>query len=191
MPASGANFSSYSALARPLGRTYVHSTVARVVVDAYARLAHQAPGKVFMIGETGWKNGGRFRPHRTHQNGLSVDFMVPVIDANSKSVPLPTSAFNKFGYALEFDKQGRHENLRIDFEAIAAHLLALRDAAAAQDTRVALVIFDPQYLPMLFATDRGNELRALPFMQGKAWVRHDDHYHVDFAVACQPLSDAD
>ena len=24
------------------------------------------------------------------------------------------------------------------------------------------------------------------FMQGAAWVRHDEHYHVDFAVPSKP-----
>jgi penicillin-insensitive murein endopeptidase len=26
--------------------------------------------------------------------------------------------------------------------------------------------------------------QKLPFMKGKSWVRHDEHYHVDFAVPC-------
>lgn len=24
-------------------------------------------------------------------------------------------------------------------------------------------------------------------MQRDAWLRHDEHYHVDFAVSCKPL----
>jgi penicillin-insensitive murein endopeptidase len=27
----------------------------------------------------------------------------------------------------------------------------------------------------------------LRFMKNKPWVRHDEHYHVDFAVPCKPL----
>ena len=26
------------------------------------------------------------------------------------------------------------------------------------------------------------------FMKGKPWVRHDEHYHVDFAAPCKPHS---
>lgn len=38
-----------------------------------------------------------------------------------------------------------------------------------------------------FAAPRGAYLRQHPrFMAGKAWVRHDEHYHVDFAVRCKP-----
>ena len=68
---------------------------------------------------------GRIRLHRTHQSGLSVDFMVPVLDKLGRSVPLPTTALNKFGYDIEFDKDGKFGDLTIDFEAIAEHLRQL------------------------------------------------------------------
>ena len=42
-------------------------------------------------------------------------------------------------------------------------------------------------MPGLFKTAHGDALRKLPFMQGKPWIRHDEHYHVDFAVPCEPL----
>ena len=50
------------------------------------------------------------------------------------------------------------------------------------------MILDPAYLPALLATPRGPYLRArLRFMKKPAWIRHDEHYHVDFAVPCQPM----
>jgi penicillin-insensitive murein endopeptidase len=141
---------------------------------------------VFVYGETGWKSGGRIRPHRTHQNGLSVDFMVPVLDKAGRSVPLPTSALNRFGYDIEFDTAGRYEGLEVDFPAIAEHLYQLHAAARAHGSGIALVIFDRAYLPRLFATPRGPYLQQnLNFMKRQPWVRHDEHYHVDFAVKCQ------
>jgi len=168
LPASGANFSAYSNAGHLIGRTHVHSTVKDVVVDAYKGLEKAAPGKIFVYGETGWKSGGRIRPHRTHQNGLSVDFMVPVLDRTGRSVPLPTS--------------------EIDFAAVAEHLYQLEAAARRRGIGIALVIFDTGYLPRLFATARGPYLQQnLKFMKGKPWVRHDEHYHVDFAVRCKPL----
>jgi penicillin-insensitive murein DD-endopeptidase len=188
LPASGINFSAYSALGSSLGRTYVHAKVEKIVTGAYATLAQTQASKKYVYGETGLAQGGRFRPHRTHQNGTSVDFMVPVLDANGRSVPLPTSALDKFGYSLEFDAQGKLDGLRIDFEAIAEHLFALHIAAKSQGVTLSLVIFDPPYLPMLFATQRGAWLQQnIPFMKGNAWVRHDEHYHVDFGVPCKPL----
>ena len=159
------------------------------MVDSYEALEAVAPGKVFVYGETGWKSGGRIRPHRTHQNGLSVDFMVPVVNKAGRSVPLPTSPLNRFGYDIEFDSSGRYDELEIDFPAVAEHLYQLQVTARAQGIGIALVIFDEAYLPRLFATARGPHLQQnLKFMKGKPWVRHDEHYHVDFAVGCRSFA---
>jgi penicillin-insensitive murein endopeptidase len=186
LPSHGANFSSYSTLAATAGRTYVHSKVLAVVVAAYAELEQAAPGRVFVYGETGWRSGGRIRPHRTHQNGLSVDFFVPVRDRSGHAVPVPTTVWNRFGYGIEFDKDGRFGEYTIDFEAMSEHLYRLHGAAKARGVGIALVILDPPYLPKLLATTRGPFLRQnLKFMTGAAWVRHDEHYHVDFAVPCR------
>lgn len=186
LPPSGANFEAYSSLGVRMGRTHVHAQVRTVLLDAYAALARSAPGKRFVYGETGLENGGRMRPHRTHQNGLSVDFMVPVVDGSGKSVPLPSSPLNKFGYGLEFDARGQAGDLRIDFEALGAHLVQLQEAARRHKVGIALVILDPPLLAAVMKTEHGKQLRGLPFMQGKPWIRHDEHYHVDFAVPCKP-----
>lgn len=188
LPRGGPNFAAYSSAATTLGRTYVHSKVKEVVIDAYEALERRAPGKVFVYGETGWKSGGRIRPHRTHQNGLSVDFMVPVLDASGRSVVLPATPLNRFGYDIEFDPSGRYGDLTIDFAALAEHLYALDRAARKRGIGIALVIFDRTLLPRLLSTPRGPYLaQHLEFMKGKPWVRHDEHYHVDFAVPCNPL----
>lgn len=187
LPGGGANFSAYSGLAAAAGRTYVHAKVADVIVASYAALQARTPGVHYVYGETGWATGGSFKPHRTHQNGLSVDFFVPVRDAQGRSVPLPTAALTRFGYDLEFDADARHGQHRIDFTALAEHLYALHIAAKTQGVGIARVIFDTAYLPALLATPRGPYLRQhLPFMKSKPWVRHDEHYHVDFALACRP-----
>jgi penicillin-insensitive murein endopeptidase len=187
LPASGRNFTAYSALGVAAGRTHVHSKVADILLAAYDELAQAQPSNVYVYGETGWASGGRFRPHRTHQNGLSVDFFVPVRNAAGQSVPLPTGVTNKLGYDIEFDRAGKHGEYTIDFPALAEHLYQLHLAAQAQGAGLSLVILDPAYLPRLFATERGPYLRGtLPFMKGQPWVRHDEHYHVDFSVPCKP-----
>ena len=187
LPAEGSNFMAYSTLAATAGRTYVHSRVAKIVEESYAALAKVLPSTVYVYGETGWRTGGRFRPHRTHQNGLSVDFFVPVRDGGGKSVPIPTSATTRFGYDLEFDADARLDELTIDFPALAEHLHQLNLAAKRNKSSIALVIFDPAYLDRLLSTPRGQEIRSLPFMKGKPWVRHDEHFHVDFGVQCREL----
>ncbi|HLF98040.1 MAG TPA: penicillin-insensitive murein endopeptidase [Methylococcaceae bacterium] len=187
IPESGPNFSPYSSLGVGLGRTFVHSKVSTTTAAAYKALEAGAPGKLYMYGESGWREGGRIKPHRTHQNGLAVDFMVPVKDSAGKPVFLLTGITNKFGYAIEFDAQARHGDLSIDFEAIAEHLYALHQAARENGIGISRVIFEKAYLPKLYETRRGEFVKAsIPFMQGEPWIRHDEHYHVDFAVACKP-----
>ncbi len=188
LPRDGKNFSAYSDAGVTLGRTYLHATVAEIVSTAYRELEKSSPDTQFVYGETGWKSGGSFKPHRTHQNGLSVDFFVPVRNSSGRSVPLPTGITNKFGYDFEFDTKGRFGEYIIDFEAIAEHLYQLDQAARKYKVPIKLVIFDPPFLPKLFATKRGEYVKAnIKFMESKAWVRHDEHYHVDFVAQCKLL----
>jgi len=146
------------------------------------------PKTTFVYGETGFAKGGQIRPHKTHQAGLSVDFMVPVLNAAGTSVPLPGNAANKFGYGIEFDNAGKFKDLRIDYEAMAEHLYQLSRAAESHKLGITRVIFDPRLMPQLLSTNRGAYLHQhLHFMKERPWIRHDEHYHVDFAIPCRPL----
>jgi len=187
LPASGDNYSNYSSVLRMAGRTYVHCDVSKVMTNAYKALAESHPDTVFVYAETGKKKGGKFKPHKTHQNGLSVDFMVPVVNAKGESVPLPTSALNKYGYDINFTLEGRYKKLSIDYEAFAAHLAALKQAAANQNVGIWRVIFDPKMQHELKNTKAWPKISDLTFSQKRSWVRHDEHYHVDFVIPCEPL----
>lgn len=187
LPGEGKNFVSYSTLAGLLGRTYVHSTTKNILLDAYKALEISMPHKVYKYAETGFAEGGQFKPHKTHQNGLSVDFMVPVIDKQGNSVHLPTHPLNKWGYNIEFDNQGNFEDYRLDFDALAAHIVELHKAAKKRNIKIWRVIFDLKLQPKLFATEYGDYLKAnVQFSTRPSWVRHDEHYHVDFEVKCKP-----
>ena len=185
LPTSGANFVAYSRLGALLGRNSVNSSVRDAVLDAYDALASSAPEWTFTYGETGWPSGGRFRPHRSHENGLSVDFMMPLKSTISgQPTPFPSSLFNKVGYGLEFDLTGVYAEYKIDFEIIARHLVALQAASSHHGLVITRVIVTPEYLPLLWATPTGATLqRKLPFMRKPVWIRHDEHYHVDFGTA--------
>ncbi len=187
LPRSGSNFRAYSGLGWLLGRTFVHSAVHQVLLESYRRLEAAHPEYRFVYGETGFEAGGPFEPHRTHQNGLSVDFMVPVRDASGGVAELPTSAFRKFGYGLEFDDSGAWGELRIDFEATALHLAELKRSASGRRVRITRVIFDPNLSAHLKRTRAWPQIRNLPFMTKPPWIRHDEHYHVDFEIPCRPL----
>jgi penicillin-insensitive murein endopeptidase len=157
-------------------------------LDAYTQLAIDMPDGVFLYGETGWKEGGQFKPHKTHRNGLSVDFMVPVLDEKGQSVELPSSILNKWGYDLEFDSEGRLEDLKIDFNAIAEHIYQLDLLSKKQGIAIWRVIFDPELQPFLHDSPRWPYLRdSVQFSTKRSWARHDEHYHIDFDVRCEPL----
>jgi penicillin-insensitive murein DD-endopeptidase len=186
LPNSGENFITYSYVASTMGRTYVHSKVKSVFLDAYKNLEKSMPDKVYKFAETGFQDGGSFKPHKTHQNGLSIDFMVPVINEKGESVHFSTSPLNKFGYSVEFTKNGKLDDLTIDFEALAAHIVELHKASIKNKIRIWRVIFDPKLQPKLFKTKYGSYLRKhIKFNKKRSWVRHDEHYHVDFKVKCK------
>ncbi len=186
LPSSGKNFSAYSSVGTLLGRNYVHSKVHSVVLAAYKDLEITAPEKVFVYGESGFKEGGQFKPHKTHRNGLSVDFFVPVVNARGVSVKLPTNTLIKLGYNIEFNERAKYEGYQIDFEAMAKHILAIQKAAKSQGVGIRVVIFENAFQKMLLATPSGKKLQGLiQFSVKKPWVRHDEHYHIDFEVACK------
>ncbi|UJF25155.1 penicillin-insensitive murein endopeptidase [Suttonella sp. R2A3] len=186
LPAKGNNYVAYSDIGISAGRTYVHSAVRDIIVAAYKDLASEQPDKVYKYAETGLAEGGSFKPHKTHQNGLSVDFMTPVTDQHGTSVHLPTHPLNKFGYDIEFDANGHYEGMSIDYEALAAHLVALDKQARAHGYGLWRVIFDPDLQPNLYQTEYGSYLKEhIEFSKRASWVRHDEHYHVDFAIPCE------
>ena len=188
LPFRGNNYVSYSWAADMAGRNYVHSTVRDIVLSAYATLETEMPDKVFKYAEAGYRDGGPFKPHRTHANGLSVDFMVPVVDPTGQSVHLPTHVLNKLGYAIEFDATGKYKKYIIDYEAMAAHLVNLHKAALEQGGGISRVVFDPGLQQYLFATSHGDYLKQhIPLNIKPSWVRHDEHYHVNFDIPCEPL----
>ncbi len=180
-PLFGANYRSYCVVCALALRTYGHEKAVGALVESFERLAESRPGTRFVYGEIGFPWGGPFPPHRSHQNGLSLDVMVPLEDGRS----LPTNGLNRFGYDEEFDSQGAGQAGKIDFAALAEQLLALDQAARKRGGRVARVFLAPDLQDELFRTAAGQRLKAVvPFNARQSWVRHDDHYHVDLAFPC-------
>ena len=74
------------------------------------------------------------------------------------------------------------------FEAMAEHLYQLAEAAKKRQVKIKTVIFQKELTELLFQTTRGNVLRAaMPFMKTTPWIKHDEHYHVEFSMPCRPL----
>lgn len=181
LPYQGENFTTYSFAGYLLGRTFVHERVRETVLAAFDSCRTTCPGMTFVIGETGRPHGGSFAPHRTHRNGLSVDIMTPMMDHEGNPYRRH-NLFNLWGYAMELDDFGRTEDASVHYECLAHYLLALKKAAPDNGLRIQKVIFDPILRMKLLETRAGRQIRDLPFTSRRAILRHDDHFHVDFAV---------
>ena len=182
LPRKGNNYKYYSFFSYYiLGRCYIHSGIHKTILDSYSIREKENPKYVFRIMDCSKRKGGRPFPHKTHQNGLSVDFMVPVVTNKGESEHLPTHMFNKFGYTIEFDKKGQYKEYRIDYQAMAAHIVSLHKKAKERGVKIWRVIFDPKLKAYLFRTKYGKYLKThINLSKKKSWVRHDEHYHVDF-----------
>lgn len=178
-PIRGGNFRTYCLLCVLALRTYGHAPAVDAMLDGYAELARTRPRTTYVYGEIGHPWGRRFPPHRTHRNGLSFDFMVPLTEGT-----LPTTWRNRFGYDAAYGSDGRGDGGRIDFAALADHLVALDRAARERSGSIALVVLAPDLQDAVRAAANG-ALDDMRFNRRPSWVRHDDHYHVDFAFACE------
>jgi penicillin-insensitive murein endopeptidase len=125
-------------------------------------------------------------PHRTHRNGLSIDFMMPKLQ-NGK----PYYGLDDLGaghYALTFNDEGKYEkdkSISIDFELIARHLLILDAKSRKQGIKITKVIIKMEMKDELYAGAYGKQLKTSGIYVTRNLTpgvnaMHDEHYHVDF-----------
>ena len=203
LPYSGPNYRYFSPLSYYiLDRGYTHHQVYQTLLDAYGTCETTCPNTQFRIMEASRKGGGRMLPHRTHQNGFSIDFMTPLhnVEEGEDAGAIKSGDgrsdqhrwLDRTGvwhYLLDFDEHGNwSDGIKIDFPVMGRHLLALDDAARQNGLRIKKVILKINLKDELFATPEGQALKK----RGVYFARklhpvvddlHDDHYHVDF----QPL----
>lgn len=179
MPSKGKNFRTYSNVLSTLGRTHIHSQLRSVLIESYASLKDND----FIYGEMGYKNGGKFWPHKTHRNGLCVDFMTPTKDIQThKPKALYLGFWNIWGYSLRFDNEGVYKDYMIDFEAIIEHIYALDSACKKNQMNIERVILDPPLLGLLKKEPSFSKISHVTFEVKRVWFPHDSHYHIDFSL---------
>ena len=186
IPFSGNNFHYFDTTSYISDRAFVNGKVRAAILESYAQLEETCEDHVFCVMECSHKHGGKLSPHRTHQNGLSVDFMTPLMK-DSK----PYYELDEIGaqhYLLDFDNQGRLKkdpSISIDFHTMAMHLEVLEREAKKVGLTIEKVIFKIELKDELKADQTGKAL----FDNGMYFARklsplinglHDDHYHVDF-----------
>lgn len=183
----GANYKFFSLFDYYIiGRCYVHSDVYAILNDSYKNLEKVFPDYTFMVMECSKKKGGRPFPHRTHQNGTSIDFMTPLLKNEKQK-----TFYDHIGiwrYAMNFNTNGQfnlNKKVTIDFEKCAKHILELEKSAQKNGYRIKKVILETNLKDEIFATKYGTALKNsnIYFVRNlppKINALHDDHYHIDF-----------
>ena len=185
-PFSGPNFHYFDTLSYINSRAYLNNKVKEAVLETYNELKIEFPDRQFCIMECSNKNGGKIIPHRTHQNGLSIDFMVPLIKNQKPYYGLDT--IGRKHYFLEFNKKGQYNfdtSISIDFDLIAKHILLLNKQLNERKLKISKVIFKLELKDKLYVTPNGQLLKKSGIYLAQQLTPiinalHDDHYHVDF-----------
>ncbi len=186
VPFYGSNYSYFDETSYLSGRAFLNGKVLTTVLNGYDELNIQKPGRSFKIMECSHEHGGKLWPHRTHQNGLSVDFMMPKIKDNNPYYGLDSIGTNH--YWLTFNNKGQYEkdtSITIDFELIAQHILILQKQAKKNNLKISKVIIKVELKDELFEGEIGQKLKEsgiyiVKSLSPSVNSLHDEHYHIDF-----------
>ena len=187
LPKKGDNFKYFSKYTYFVNsRAWVHGTILDAVLEAYEDCEKNIPNRKFMIMECSNKHGGKMWPHRTHQNGTSIDFATP-LKKNGK--PYHGDQWRGiWHYAMNFDEHGRfkmNKNISIDFETMAKHILSLEKAARKRNMYIKKVLLKINLKDDFYKTPSGKLVKRkkiyfAKYLQPIIDNQHDDHYHIDF-----------
>ncbi len=186
IPFEGANYKYFDETSYVGGRAFTHSKVVEITLATYDALARKKVDRLFRVMEFSRKEGGKIYPHRTHQNGLSVDFMMPLQKDGKPCYDLDDRGAAH--YLLDFDRNGKsieNPEISIDFNTAAQHILELEIQARKRGMRIHKVIFNTHLKDELYASEFGKKLRRSGIYLATSLTPiinelHDDHYHVDF-----------
>ena len=187
-PFKGNNYQYFDKASYLASRAFVNSRVLKTTLATYAVLETMLPDRIFGLMECSHPNGGELVPHRTHQNGLSIDFMSPLQKDGKPYHGLDD--MGAFHYFMDFTDDGVYDKdstVSIDFETIVIHILELQKQAKKYGLRIKKVLLKTQLRDELYATTSGEKLRESDIYVVKALTPlinklHDDHYHIDFEV---------
>lgn len=186
LPFSGNNYRYFDTMSYVWGHAFMSDKMMYTLQNSYAELEVSAPGRIFTYMETGLRNGGPIPGHRTHQNGRSIDLMVPLLKDSVPYYGLDT--IGGWHYQLQFDDKGRLKSdttIEIDFTLMGNQILSLEKQARLQGMRVKKVILMLALKPEFYATKSGKKVKnkAIYFAMNLPEAtdrQHDDHFHVDF-----------
>ena len=185
VPYFGKNYSYFDTTSYFSGRAFLHEDVLKIALNAYKKLENYSD-RHYRIMECSNKKGGKLFPHRTHQNGTSIDFMMPLLKEGKPFYELDSIGVSH--YWLTFDEQGKYSednSVEIDFETIAKHILTLNEEANKIGWKIKKVIIKIELKDELYATPSGKKIKqeGIYVVQGLSKIinaLHDEHYHIDF-----------
>ncbi len=195
VPWSGDNWGYFSVMSYfIIDNAYIHSTVYKIILEAYKTCETTCPDTYFRLMECGNTRGGKMLLRRTHQNGYGVDFMIPKKNKDGSQNQF-LDRIGMLHYLLEFtptEKNTIFSSIELDFEIMARHILALDDAAKANGLEIHKIILRTELLPLFYSTPSGQKVQErgiyfMPRLYPLANKVHDDHYHVDFERRKQKL----
>lgn len=186
LPFSGSNYRYFDSSSYISGHAFMSDKMMHTLEASFAEMELTAPGRKFSYMESGVEFGGPIPGHRTHQNGRSVDLMVPLLKDS-----LPYYALDTIGgwhYRLDFNEHGKYTadtTVSIDFNLIGLWVLALDKHARKNGLHVKKVILMLELKDNFYASTNGKKVKNkgiylamnLPPATNK---QHDDHFHVDF-----------
>ncbi len=187
VPFSGSNFHYFDTLSYLSGRAFVHQKTQAILLTAMAKLQQLQPDDRFYIMECSNACGGEMKPHRTHQNGKSIDFMTPLKCNGKHAYKYDSLGVNH--YWMDFNSEGIYQSdpsYSVDFDLLATWMLCLHEAAKEHGAKIEKIIWKMELKDELFATKNGKVLQQKgvyfakqlsPLINGL----HDDHFHVDFS----------
>ncbi|AZQ64913.1 hypothetical protein EI427_22055 [Flammeovirga pectinis] len=211
LPYRGENYGSFSGISYYLmDNAYVNNKVSRSVLDSYESLNNTISNDCFYYYmECSDHSGGNLYLHRSHENGLSIDFMIPKQQEGKPYTFL--DHWGLFHYFLETDYLGNYKqrysllnflnpllskiigkvfipsNISNDFRKVADHILALDIACKKNGISIKQVIIRIEFKEKIFSTPSGQKLlsRGVYFakkLPPEVNEMHDEHYHIDFNI---------
>lgn len=192
---TGKGYQTYSFFGSAIGRQYAHHKVIETLEVAFEAL-HEDTGRTFDIAEIGHAEGGKFLPHKTHRQGLSVDIMTPMVYDDGQPARLSTGPLSLWGYCWHIDptnhrlggyqwdvlpgssyptlcpKVQMKSQKTVDFNMMKQLIQQLDQTAREKGGRIKYVIVAPSFV---------SELKGVGVpLTTKAKIIHDDHIHVEF-----------
>ena len=186
MPFYGTNFTYFDRDSYLASRAFTSDIVKKIILNTYEALETTYPARKFFLMELSNHEGGKIYPHRTHQNGLSADFMMPKLKNGQPNYELDT--LGKQHYFLKFNNDGEYvqdPTIKVDFDLIAKHIILLNEEANKQGYSIEKVIIKIEYKDDLFETPNGKLLKKSGIYVVNNLTQivndiHDDHFHIDF-----------